>query len=84
MEKMEVKRNAYVVIMDTKNDEEFKRFLEEEVEGIENLTSTNTGFKFTLYGEEVKIESHQCLLVNDGYFVDVISLEAFELLSSQY
>ncbi len=29
MEKIEVKRDAYVVIMDTKNDEEFKSFLEE-------------------------------------------------------
>ncbi len=29
MEKIEVKRDAYVVIMDTKNDEEFKSFLKE-------------------------------------------------------
>ena len=27
MEKIEVKRDAYVVIMDTKNDEDFKNFL---------------------------------------------------------
>lgn len=84
MEKIEVKRDAYVVIMDTKNDEEFKSFLEEEIDSVEDVTTTGNGFSFTLYGEKVKIDSNQCLLVNKGYFVDVISLEAFELLGSQY
>lgn len=82
MEKIEVKENAYVVIMDTKNDEEFKIFLEKEINDVEEVTPTNSGFTFILYGEKIKINSNQCLLMNKSYFVDVISLEAFELLGS--
>lgn len=84
MEKIEIKENAYVIIMDTKNDDEFRSFLEEEIEGLEKVIPTSSGFTFTLYGEKVKIDSNQCLLVHDGYFIDIISLEAFELLNSQY
>lgn len=82
MEKIEVKENAYVVIMDTKNDDEFKIFLEKEINDVEEVTPTNSGFTFILCGEKIKINSNQCLLMNKGYFVDVISLEAFELLGS--
>lgn len=81
MEKIELKNNSYAIILEEKYDYEVKEYLETEVDDVENIQETYDGFSFKICGENVKLSMGQCLLVDQGCYVDVISVEAFELLN---
>lgn len=82
MKRIEIKNDSYVIMIGRRDDSEVIKFLETEVEDIENIQKTDNGFSFEVYGEEVEFSWGQCLLVDRGYYIDVISEEAFEFFNN--